>query len=162
MDTLQKLPRQLTLACTPTSLCLKATASSASKVIPCATPHLHPAMPAILLMALLPPQVAPGDPQEAWAGLNDSRMHRTLCPQTASLSIADVITATPGPRHTKLMCLLDPSAFTMGAGGRHKAKRPEGLLARLSMGGGGASSPSKSGSPIKSSQIKVWSNSPKL
>ena len=111
---------------------------------------------------LLLPQVAPGDPQEAWAGLNDSRMHRMLCPQTASLSIADVITATLGPRHTKLMCLLDPSAFSMGTGGRHKAKRPEGLLARLSMGGGGASSPSKSSSPIKSSQIKVWFTSPQI
>lgn len=99
-------------------------------------------------------QVAPGEPQES-SCFGDSRMHRILCPQTAALSIADVITNTPGPRHTKLMCVLDPSAFTMGTGSRHKAKRPEGLLARLSMGSVGASSPSKSSSPIKSSEIKV-------
>ena len=84
-------------------------------------------------------------------------MHRTLCPQTASLSIADVITSTPKPRHTKLMCLLDPSAFTMPLGSRHKAKRPEGLLARLSIGSAGIASPNKGGSPGKASQIKVSS-----
>lgn len=79
-------------------------------------------------------------------------MHRTLCPQTASLSIADVITTAPRPRHTKLMCLLDPSAFTIGEGSRQKAKRPEGLLGRLSIGGAGTASPNKGGSPGK---IKV-------
>ena len=54
------------------------------------------------------------------------------------------------------MCVLDPSAFTLGGGTRHKAKRPEGLLARLSMGSVAASSPSKnSATSIKSSPIKV-------
>lgn len=83
-------------------------------------------------------------------------MHRTLCPQTASLTIADVITTAPRPRHTKLMCLLDPSAFTMGLGSsRQKGKRPEGLLGRLSIGGTGTASPNKGGSPGKAPQIKV-------
>lgn len=83
-------------------------------------------------------------------------MHRTLCPQTASLTIADVITTTPRPRHTKLMCLLDPSAFTMGPGSsRQKAKRPEGLLGRLSIGGAGTASPNKGATPGKAPQIKV-------
>lgn len=80
-------------------------------------------------------------------------MHRTLCPQTASVTIADVITTAPRPRHTKLMCLLDPSAFTMGAGSsRQKAKRPEGLLGRLSVG---TASPNKGATPGKAPQIKV-------
>lgn len=106
-------------------------------------------------------QVAPGDPEEIQLdGLNSSRMHRTLCPQTASISLADVITTTPRARHTKLMCLLDPSAFTLALGSRHKAKRPEGLLARLSMGSAGVGSPHKGSSPVRASQIKVISLCP--
>ncbi|KAL0036669.1 hypothetical protein WJX79_004969 [Trebouxia sp. C0005] len=100
-------------------------------------------------------RVAPGDAQQVWDGQADNRVHRTLCPQTASLSIADVVTTTPGPRHTKIMCVLNPAAFSLSTGGRHKAKRPEGLLARLSMGSA-ANTPSKgSGTPLKSSPIKM-------
>lgn len=100
--------------------------------------------------------MAPGDAPEVWDGAADSRNHRTLCPQTASLAIADVVTTVPGPRHTKMMCVLDPSAFTLGTGPRHKAKRPEGLLARLSMGSAAPTTPVKgSAAPLKSSPIKV-------
>ena len=100
-------------------------------------------------------QVAPGDAQQVWDGQPDNRVHRTLCPQTASLSIADVVTTAPGPRHTKIMCVLDPAAFTLSTGSRHKPKRPEGLLARLSMGSP-ANPPSKgTGTPVKTSPVKV-------
>ncbi|KAL0052368.1 hypothetical protein WJX82_000973 [Trebouxia sp. C0006] len=100
-------------------------------------------------------RVAPGDAQQVWDGQPDNRVHRTLCPQTASLSIADVVTTAPGPRHTKIMCVLDPAAFTLSTGSRHKPKRPEGLLARLSMGSP-ANPPSKgTGTPVKTSPVKV-------
>ncbi len=53
------------------------------------------------------------------------------------------------------MCVLDPAAFTLSTGVTHRPKRPEGLLARLSMGSA-ANTPSKgSGTPLKSSPAKV-------
>lgn len=100
-----------------------------------------------------------------------SLTHRTLCPQTASLSIAATISTVSGPRLTKMMCILDPAALGMKprasfVGARPK-KRPEGLLARLSMGaaaiaGGspikGGGSPARAGlqgSPRKSTSSKA-------
>ena len=122
--------------------------------------------------------MAPGDPLQADADLSFTPhvpTHRTLCPQTASLSIQDTITPVSGPRLTKIMGILEPSAFGMGPsrislGARPKAKRPEGLLARLSMGvaggspmkaggspklAGGAGSPLK-GAGAKGTSVKVW------
>lgn len=66
-------------------------------------------------------QVAPGDPSHMWetpqggdAPFSDTQtqpiIHRTLCPQTASLSIAETISPVSGPRLTKIMCILDPAS----------------------------------------------------
>lgn len=97
-------------------------------------------------------QVAPGDPilpDVDTTFHQQNPIHRTLCPQTASLSIADTISPASGLRLTKIMCVLSPAAFGMGPkppslGGKPK-KRPEGLLARLSMGAAAIAG----GSPVK-------------
>ena len=68
---------------------------------------------ASLLSKLSIAQIAPGQAQEICSAQADNRGHRTLCPQIACLSIAEAVSPPSGPRHSKIMCVLIPSTFTL-------------------------------------------------